>query len=63
VDITNDPSLWEKYQFEIPVLLVNGQEAARHHLSLKKLRVLRQRLEAQPRPGASDSFPPLSASR
>lgn len=43
VDITQDPLLWEKYRYEIPVLLVQGQEAARHHIGLKKLRVLHQR--------------------
>ncbi|MCK6473723.1 MAG: glutaredoxin family protein [Planctomycetes bacterium] len=45
VDISQDPELWNKYQFEIPVLWIEGQEAARHHLGVKKLRVLRKRWE------------------
>lgn len=43
VDITQDKIFWEKYCYEIPVLLLAGQEIARHHISLKKLRILRQR--------------------
>lgn len=43
VDISKDKALWEKYQFDIPVLMVDGQEAAKHHIGLKKLRVLHRR--------------------
>ena len=61
VDISKDPKLWDKYQFDIPVLLVEGQEAARHHIGLKKLRVLHKRWQAgqnlvTPRTGV---FPPV----
>ena len=45
VDIYKDQILWNKYKFEIPVLLIENQEAARHHIGLKKLRVLRRRWE------------------
>jgi len=43
VDISKDAKLWDKYQFDIPVLFVKGQEAARHHIGVKKLRVLHKR--------------------
>jgi len=43
VDISQDKALWDKYQFDIPVLLVEGQEAAKHHIGIKKLRVLHKR--------------------
>ena len=45
VDISKDPALWDEYQYDIPVLLIHGKEAARHHIGLPKLRVLRQRWE------------------
>lgn len=45
VDITTDSKLWDKYKFEIPVVWIEDQEAARHHIGLKKLRVLRKRWE------------------
>ena len=32
VDIENDPELFARYQFEIPVLFINGVEAFRHRL-------------------------------
>ena len=43
VDISKDPVLWEQYQFEIPILFMDGQELVRHHIGLKKLRVLHKR--------------------
>jgi len=43
VDISKDALLWEKYRFEIPVLFMEGQEAARHRIDVKKLRVLHKR--------------------
>ena len=43
VDISVDKDLWEKYRYEIPVLLLEGEEVARHHIGLKKLRVIRKR--------------------
>jgi glutaredoxin len=46
IDITTDKALWEKYCYDIPVLLLDGEEIARHHIGLKKLRVIRQRREA-----------------
>jgi glutaredoxin len=45
VDVSTDQKLWERYKFEIPVLLIDNQEAASHHVGLKKLRVLRSRWE------------------
>jgi len=44
VDISASKDLWEKYRYEIPVLLLNGEEIARHHIGIKKLRVIRKRL-------------------
>ena len=32
VDIESDAELFASYQFEIPVLFINGVEAFRHHL-------------------------------
>jgi len=32
VDIETEPELFARYQFEIPVLCINGVEAFRHHL-------------------------------
>jgi glutaredoxin len=46
VDISKDKALWEKYCYDIPVLLLDGEEIARHHIGLKKLRVIRQRRDA-----------------
>ena len=43
VDITSAQSLWDKYRYDIPVLLLNGEEIARHHIGIKKLRVIRKR--------------------
>jgi glutaredoxin len=43
VDITADRELWDKYCYDIPVLFGEGAEIARHHIGLKKLRVLTQR--------------------
>ena len=43
VDIESDPMLFEKYRHDIPVLLINGAEAARHFIGLEKLRVLAKR--------------------
>jgi glutaredoxin len=45
VDITADSALLEKYQFDIPVLAINGTEAAKHFISLEKLRVLAARFK------------------
>jgi len=46
IDITQDKTLWEKYCYDIPVLFLDGEEIARHHISLKKLRIIRQRRES-----------------
>ncbi len=43
VDITTDPELFEKYKHGIPVLNINGTEAAKHFITLEKLRVLAKR--------------------
>ena len=37
VDIASDPALFSKYQFDIPVLFINGIEAARHFIGVEKL--------------------------
>lgn len=44
VDIGTDAALFEKYRNDIPVLLLDGVEIARHHIGLQKLRVLRKRI-------------------
>ena len=43
VDISKDNALWDKYCYDIPVLMLDGEEIARHHISIKKLRVIRKR--------------------
>lgn len=42
-DITSDAVIFERYKHDIPVLEINGQEAAKHFLSQQKLRVLVER--------------------
>ena len=32
IDITADPSLFERYRYDIPVVLVDGEEWARHRI-------------------------------
>ena len=43
VDIESDAALFEKYKYDIPVLLINGVEAAKHFIGVEKLRVLVKR--------------------
>lgn len=43
VNIETDPAVFERYKYDIPVLAINGHEAAKHVLNLKKLRILVQR--------------------
>jgi glutaredoxin len=43
VDISKDKVLWDKYCYDIPVLMLDGEEIARHHIGIKKLRVIRKR--------------------
>ena len=43
VDIASDAALFEKYKHDIPVLEINGREAAKHFLNQKKLRTLVER--------------------
>jgi len=38
IDIENDPELFARYQFEIPVLFINGVEAFRHRLLAEEFR-------------------------
>ena len=45
VDIEPDPALFENYKHDIPVLFINGIEAARHYIGVEKLRVLVHRLK------------------
>jgi glutaredoxin len=35
VDITSDPALFQEYQYDIPVVFVNGRKAFKHHLEAK----------------------------
>lgn len=42
-DITSNAVLFEKYKFDIPVLAINGEDAAKHFIGVEKLRVLVQR--------------------
>jgi len=43
MDIASDPALLEKYKYDIPVLHINGVEAAKHFIGVEKLRVLAKR--------------------
>ena len=38
IDIDSDPELFARYQFEIPVLFVNGVEAFRHRVRADEFR-------------------------
>ena len=38
LDIENDPELFARYQFEIPVLFINGVEAFRHSVRADEFR-------------------------
>jgi Glutaredoxin-like domain (DUF836) len=38
IDIESDAQLFERYQYEIPVLLINGVEAFRHRLRLDEFK-------------------------
>ena len=48
VDIAADPQLFEKYRYDIPVLLIDGVEAARHFIGAEKVRVLLKRADEAP---------------
>jgi hypothetical protein len=39
LDIERDPELFARYQFEIPVLFINGVEAFRHRVSADEFTV------------------------
>jgi glutaredoxin len=43
IDITNDPALIQRYGNDIPVVLLDGQEIARHVLRERKLLELLER--------------------
>lgn len=43
VDIESDAALFEKHKHDIPVLEINGREAAKHFLNQKKLRIFVER--------------------
>jgi hypothetical protein len=36
-DVREDPELFRRYRFEIPVLLLNGSEIARHRVTREEL--------------------------
>ncbi len=38
IDIESDPELFARYQYEIPVLCINGVEAFKHHLHADEFR-------------------------
>ncbi len=38
VDIEDDPELFARYRYEIPVLFINGAEAFRHRLQAEEFR-------------------------
>lgn len=33
IDITRDPALLSRYRYDVPVVLVNGEELARHRIA------------------------------
>jgi glutaredoxin len=37
IDITHDPTLRERYELEIPVLLIDGRKAAKYRIAEKEL--------------------------
>ena len=38
INIESDPELLERYQYDIPVITINGTEAFRHRLSVAEFR-------------------------
>jgi hypothetical protein len=36
-DIRGDPSLWERFRYEIPVVLIDGEVAFRHRIDPEEL--------------------------
>jgi len=42
VDIDRDPALKARYNLDVPVLLIDGRERAKHHIELAELRSLLQ---------------------
>ena len=52
IDIESDPELLARYQFEIPVLFINGVEAFRHRLRADEFRACVTALVEQPGSGA-----------
>jgi glutaredoxin len=39
INIESDPDLLRRYQFDIPVISINGQEAFRHRLTAQEFRL------------------------
>ena len=37
IDITQDPTIFEKYQYDIPVILIDGIERFRHRVTREEL--------------------------
>ncbi|MBI3660722.1 glutaredoxin family protein [Candidatus Acetothermia bacterium] len=37
IDITQDPKIFEKYQYDIPVILIDGIERFRHQVTTEEL--------------------------
>jgi glutaredoxin len=38
VDIDTDPELRERYNFDVPVVFVNGRKIAKHRVDIERLR-------------------------
>ena len=47
IDISQDKELWDKFYYDIPVLLLDGEEIARHHIGIQKLRVIQKRRKSK----------------
>ena len=37
IDITHDPKIFEKYRYDIPVILIDGVERFRHRVTAEEL--------------------------
>lgn len=48
IDVDSTPELQVKYGYDVPVLLINGQEAFKHRTTIPELRAWLQSLQERP---------------
>lgn len=50
VNIDNDPSLFEQYKYDIPVIFINGVKAFKHRVEAREFKRKLRRLARDPEP-------------